>query len=68
VHYVAADSAKIASIFYQQLAADALDLGMAFVPPFIIQVDAGAPIILLGGVHVGCYEVFGPTGCGPSGT
>jgi NitT/TauT family transport system substrate-binding protein len=59
VQYVAADPAKLASSMYQQLAAGALDIGMAFVPPFIIQVDAGAPIVLLGGVHVGCYEVFG---------
>jgi NitT/TauT family transport system substrate-binding protein len=59
VHYVELDPAKIASSIYQQLAAGAIDLGMAFVPPFIVQVDTGVPIILLGGVHVGCYEVFG---------
>jgi NitT/TauT family transport system substrate-binding protein len=59
VQYVAADPAKLASSMYQQLAAGALDIGMAFVPAFIIQVDAGVPIVLLGGVHVGCYEVFG---------
>ncbi len=28
-------------------------------PPFIIQIDAGEPIVLLGGVHAGCYELFG---------
>jgi NitT/TauT family transport system substrate-binding protein len=59
VQYVAADPAKLTSSMYQQLAGGGLDVGMAFVPPFIIQVDAGAPIVLLGGVHVGCYEVFG---------
>jgi NitT/TauT family transport system substrate-binding protein len=59
VHYVAADPAKITSGIYQQLATGALDISMAFVPPFIIQVDVGSPIVLLGGVHVGCYEVFG---------
>jgi hypothetical protein len=62
VHYVEMDSiaaAKIGSGMYQQLAAGALDMGMAFVTPFIVQVDAGVPIVLLGGVHVGCYEVFG---------
>src|SRR3989441_2625911 len=32
---------------------------MAFVAPFILQVDRGNPIVLLGGVHVGCYELFG---------
>jgi NitT/TauT family transport system substrate-binding protein len=35
---------------------------MAFVAPFIMQVDQGLPIVLLGGVHVGCYEVFGNDG------
>jgi NitT/TauT family transport system substrate-binding protein len=59
VQYIAPDPAKIASSIYQQLAAGAIDISMAFVPPFLIQVDAGAPIVLLGGVHVGCYEVFG---------
>jgi NitT/TauT family transport system substrate-binding protein len=59
VHYVELDPTKMASSIYQQLAAGGLDLAMAFVPPFILQVDAGAPIVLLGGVHVGCYEVFG---------
>jgi NitT/TauT family transport system substrate-binding protein len=32
---------------------------MAFVAPSVIQVDTGAPLVLLGGVHVGWYEVFG---------
>ena len=32
---------------------------MAFVGPFIVQVDANLPIVMLGGIHVGCYELFG---------
>src|SRR5262245_3322229 len=32
---------------------------MAFVPASLIQLDAGTPIVLLGGVHVGCFELFG---------
>jgi NitT/TauT family transport system substrate-binding protein len=44
---------------YPAFASGALDVSMAFVAPFIRQVDEGAPIVLLGGVHVGCYEVFG---------
>jgi NitT/TauT family transport system substrate-binding protein len=35
---------------------------MAFVAPFLTQVDAGLPITLLGGVHVGCFELFGMEG------
>jgi NitT/TauT family transport system substrate-binding protein len=59
VHYVATDPAKITTSAYQLFRADAIDIGITFVPPFIIQADAGTPIVLLGGVHVGCYEVFG---------
>jgi NitT/TauT family transport system substrate-binding protein len=44
---------------YPAFAANDLDISMAFVAPFLIQVDAGLPIVLLGGVHVGCFEVFG---------
>lgn len=44
---------------YEAFGSGAVDIGMAFVPPFIIQVDAEVPIVLLGGVHVGCYELFG---------
>jgi NitT/TauT family transport system substrate-binding protein len=44
---------------YPALAAGKFDLSMAFVAPFIIQLDTDAPIVLLGGVHSGCYELFG---------
>jgi NitT/TauT family transport system substrate-binding protein len=35
------------------------DFTMVFAGPLIIRVDAGDPIILLAGVHVGCFELFG---------
>jgi NitT/TauT family transport system substrate-binding protein len=41
------------------LASDQVDLSMAFLAPYLVQVDEGAPIVLLGGVHVGCFELFG---------
>jgi NitT/TauT family transport system substrate-binding protein len=44
---------------YPGFASGEVDLSMAFVAPFIIQVDADAPIVLLGGIHTGCYELFG---------
>lgn len=44
---------------YKAFDAGEIDITMAFVAPFIIQVDAGNPIVLLAGVHVGCYELFG---------
>ena len=44
---------------YKAFASGAVDISMAYAPPFIIQIDAGEPIVLLGGVHAGCYELFG---------
>jgi NitT/TauT family transport system substrate-binding protein len=35
-----------------------IDLSMAFVAPFLVQLDAALPILLLAGVHVGCFELI----------
>jgi len=34
------------------------DFSMSFVADFIQDIDAGAPIVLVAGVHVGCFELF----------
>ena len=47
---------------YKALASGEVDLSMAFVAPFITQLDAGAAIVLIGGVHAGCFELFGTEG------
>jgi len=47
---------------YASFAKGDVDLSMAFVAPFLLQVDAGVPVVLLAGVHVGCFEVFGNPG------
>jgi NitT/TauT family transport system substrate-binding protein len=44
---------------YKSLASGEADINIAFVAPFLLHVDTGDPIVLLGGVHVGCYELFG---------
>jgi NitT/TauT family transport system substrate-binding protein len=44
---------------YPAFASNTVDISIAFVAPFIIQLDANEPIVLLGGVHVGCFELFG---------
>jgi NitT/TauT family transport system substrate-binding protein len=41
------------------LASGAAHLSLNFVAPFILRVDAGDPIVMLAGVHVGCFELFG---------
>jgi len=47
---------------YASFASGDVDLSMAFVAPFLLQVDAGVPVVLLAGVHVGCFEVVGNPG------
>ena len=44
------------------LARGEVDLSMHFSPPSIAAIDAGEPITLLAGVHVGCFELFGHDG------
>jgi NitT/TauT family transport system substrate-binding protein len=44
---------------YKAFASGAVDISMAYAPPFIIQIDSGEPIVVLGGIHSGCYELFG---------
>jgi NitT/TauT family transport system substrate-binding protein len=41
------------------LASGEVDVSLNFVAPLVINLDAGDPITLLGGVHVGCFELFG---------
>ena len=36
-----------------------IDMSMHFVAPTIVGIDAGEPISILSGVHVGCFEIFG---------
>ena len=54
VQYVATDTPQRAA----GLAGGEIDLAMGFVGGWIKQVDAGHPIVILTGVHVGCYELF----------
>ena len=44
---------------YPAFASSTVDISMAFVAPFIVQIDRKVPIVLLGGIHVGCFELFG---------
>ena len=55
VQYVASEAVDP----YSLLAAGRIDIGMAFVAPFLVQLDAGLPLVFLAGIHVGCFELFG---------
>jgi len=41
------------------LASGRADFTMQTVPGLILQIDAGEPVVLISGVHAGCYELFG---------
>jgi NitT/TauT family transport system substrate-binding protein len=41
------------------LATGSADVNLHFAAPLLIEVDRGAPLVLLAGVHVGCFELFG---------
>jgi NitT/TauT family transport system substrate-binding protein len=59
VEYISrASSADIAPA----LAAGEADINMNFAGPILLNLDAGHPIVVLAGVHVGCFELFGGPG------
>jgi NitT/TauT family transport system substrate-binding protein len=41
------------------LASSEADISMNYAAPLIIRLDAGDPIVILAGGHVGCFELFG---------
>jgi NitT/TauT family transport system substrate-binding protein len=43
----------------QALASGEADINMQFVGPLLVRLEAGDPIVILAGGHVGCFEVFG---------
>jgi NitT/TauT family transport system substrate-binding protein len=43
----------------QALVSGQAHISLGFSAPFIIRVDAGGPIVMLAGIHAGCFELFG---------
>ncbi|TIW00635.1 MAG: ABC transporter substrate-binding protein [Mesorhizobium sp.] len=41
------------------LASGEADLNNHFAAPLLLRLEAGDPIVILGGLHVGCFELFG---------
>lgn len=41
------------------LASGEVDLNNHFAAPLLLRLEAGDPIVILGGLHVGCFELFG---------
>jgi NitT/TauT family transport system substrate-binding protein len=55
VEYVALASNTIGSL----VASGGADISMDATPELIPLIDAGRPVVVLAGVHAGCYELFG---------
>jgi NitT/TauT family transport system substrate-binding protein len=47
------------NLFTQAVAAGQVDVAMNFIGPLVISVDERAPVVILSGVHAGCFELFG---------
>ena len=57
-HVRRAESARSGALG-NMMAHGEVDFGRAFSPSLIMTMEAGAPITLLAGLHLGCFEVFG---------
>ncbi len=57
-HIRRADAAKSA-IIADMIAHGEVDFGRDFAPGHLLAMNAGAPITILAGLHLGCFEVFG---------
>jgi NitT/TauT family transport system substrate-binding protein len=44
---------------YKALAAGEAHMGLLFAGGVVTRIDAGDPLVLIGGIHVGCFELFG---------
>ena len=43
----------------EALASGEADINNHFAAPSIVRIEAGDPIVILGGLHIGCFELFG---------
>jgi NitT/TauT family transport system substrate-binding protein len=60
VHYVPVETGgKGADLTGSALVSGQVDLSMQFIGPSILQLDEGDPLVLLAGIQIGCYELFG---------
>ena len=52
-------SADAGAAQWRDMAVGRVDFNMAFSGPLLMRIDAQDPIVLLAGIHVGCFELFG---------
>ena len=47
---------------YTSIALGETDLSIGYIAPFALQVEDGKPVVMLAGIHPGCYELFATNG------
>jgi NitT/TauT family transport system substrate-binding protein len=57
-HVRRADAAN-SGVLADMMARGEVDFGRDFAPSHLLGMNAGAPITILAGLHVGCFEIFG---------
>jgi len=50
---------RISGTTHEAVAAGKTDIDLSMSPPLMIKMDAGAPLVILAGSHVGCFELIG---------
>ena len=56
IEYVAPSGSGLPAA--QAMGAGTIDLGMNFAGPLVVALDEGTPLVVLAGVHPGCFELF----------
>jgi NitT/TauT family transport system substrate-binding protein len=49
----------VGNLFTPAIASGKADLALNFVGPLVMSIDERAPVVILAGVHAGCFELFG---------
>ena len=62
IHYIGNQETTTGVPGARAMSAGEFDIGMAFAAPLVMALDSGIPVVLLGGVHVGCFELFAAEG------
>lgn len=57
VQYIGVSASGIEAA--RAVAAEKADITLTFVAPLVMQIEAGDPILMIGGVHAGCFVLFG---------
>lgn len=58
IQYVGEGVSSTGLMGAQAMGAGQFDISMNFAAPLVMVLDQSAPIVILGGVHVGCFELF----------